>query len=793
MHGCRCYVTFLVLAVTWTPGHAQAPTFTPPFPMGQQRGTTRELTLTGTHLNDPTSLVASFPVTAVFPTDNKNGQDPAKLRVQMTIPANAPLGWHTIRLVTRRGISEWRVFCIDDLPEVLKAGTPNAPETAQAVPNPCVVCGRLDAEKTDYYRISAAAGQRLSFEVLGRRLGNGSDPQLRILDAKGHQPLAFADDAPGLAKDPRLVHTFKEAGDYLVEIRDVRYQGGADWFYRLRIGDFPLPNTPYPLVAARGRAISVQFAGPQVEGQARVLAPADAEHLTLWPRGIPVFPAYPEGLPGWPVSLALSDLAQILEQEPNDKPEQANPVSLPCGVNGRFEKKGDKDHYRFAVKKGTRYLIEAQTYEHGSPTSVYMTLNNAAGKEVLASNPAGDAARLDYTAAEDGDLVLMIEHLHYWGGPAETYYVTLRPYAPGFSLTCAAAQVSVHAGAYTALAITATRRDFNGPIDVVATAGPHIGGTAQIPEGQNQTVLVLHAQAASQPTPLVIRGRATINGQVVEERVRRTAETRAAMGNLPFPPPVYATDLVAAVLEPAPFTFVAEYVHGVGARGLGVPVRFTVQRQAGFEGEVAVTTVVNPAAPNQPPPVPPITLKIPPGQTTAQAELKPLANAPGQVPLAFAATVVDKGMTYVVSSTALPLALVAPIEVAVTLRGTLRHPASTAAYTPTATLATALHPHGGLALALESGLRYADGPTLVVTVQRRGGYSGPVALEATGLPPGVMGPKVVIGEGQTTAAIPLAVQRDGKLGATGNIVITGTATGAGNIKASSSGLAVRVE
>src|SRR5262249_50551793 len=152
-----------------------------------------------------------------------------------------------------RGMSNLRLFCIDDLPQVIETGTNHAPTAAQAVPLPCVVVGRTDAETTDYFKFGVTAEQRVSFEVLGRRLGSSFDPQLQLLDARtGRElPSAYSNDAPGLQTDARLTHTFKTAGEYLVAVRDVSYRGGADFHYRLRIGDFPCATTTLPLAAKR--------------------------------------------------------------------------------------------------------------------------------------------------------------------------------------------------------------------------------------------------------------------------------------------------------------------------------------------------------------------------------------------------------------------------------------------------------------------------------------------------------------------------------------------------------------
>src|SRR5262249_40058012 len=150
---------------------------------------------------------------------------------------------------------------------------------------------KADAESNDYFKINVKTGQRVSFEVLGRRLGSAFDPQITLFDARTGRELpgGYSNDAPGLQTDARLTYTFKEAGDYLVEIRDVTYRGGDDFYYRLRIGDFPCATTAMPMAARRGSQVMVHFAGPNVEGVApvEVAVPKDAQLDTIWlaPKG----------------------------------------------------------------------------------------------------------------------------------------------------------------------------------------------------------------------------------------------------------------------------------------------------------------------------------------------------------------------------------------------------------------------------------------------------------------------------------------------------------------------------
>jgi hypothetical protein len=596
----------------------QAPTLAPVFPLGARRGTTIDLTLTGTNLAAPTGMWTSFPAKVTIPTDAKNGTRPTSLRVKLEVPRDAPLGFHFLRLATKRGLSNARLFCIDDLPQVMKAANNRDAATAQVLPVPCVVVGRMDAEAVDYFKVRVKAGQRVSFDVLGRRLGSAFDPQITLLDASGKElPGGFSNDAPGLQTDARLRYTFKEAGDYLVALRDVSYRGGGDFYYRLRVGDFPCATTPLPLAVKRGTKTAVRFTGPAVAGVApvEVQAPTDPTitALQIAPRG-------PNGLHGWPVMLALSDLDEQLEKEPNNDPATANRLAVPGAITARFEHKDDLDHFVFAAQKGKRYVIEAHTDEHLSPTEVYMVLKNSKGGQLLASNPAG-TARLDFTAPMDGDYTLAVEHLHSWGGPDEVYRVTVRPYQPDFSVALNLDRWNAPAGGTFSVPLFVTRSGYNGPIEARVVGVKGLSGKVTIPAGvkpANVPSAVLTVKAEDLPPgPLafMIEARAAVAGTPVVRLASVRQVLSAGLANLPTPPATMYHALGVAVTAKPPFSLTARFDAPSVQPGKAITATVTVVRQPGFTGEVTVTPT------GLPPGVPAKPVKVPAAQTTAKVTL----------------------------------------------------------------------------------------------------------------------------------------------------------------------------
>ena len=611
-----------------TPPNPQAPTLNMPVPLGIQRGSAIDLTLTGTNLAGPTGLWTSFPATVTIPTDANNGKDNAKLRVHLDVPKDAPLGFHSIRLATTRGMSNFRLFCIDDLPQIMEVDTNRSKTTPQEVAHPCVVVGKADAESNHYYKIRVKGGERVSFEILGRRLGSPVDPQLTLLDAHTGQelPEGHSNDAPGLQADPRLTYLFRQAGEYLIEVRDALYRGGADYGYRLRIGDFPCATVPIPMAVRRGGQATVHFTGPMVEGVApvEIAAPADPtiSAISLTPRGA-------NGLSGWPVLLAISDFEERVEQEPNNDPAHANRIPVPCGITGQFLQSGDVDQFVFTAKKGQRYLIEAQTHELHSPTEVYMVLKDAKGTQVAASNPTA-GPRLDFTAPADGDFTLAVEHLLYWYGPSEAYRITVVPYEPGFELSLGIDRLDVPPGGTAPISLVLTRRDYTGPIDVSVTGHPAITGHATINAGQpanaKQPAPVLFVSASPNapagPYHLRIQGSATIGGKTVVHDATVKAVATQNLSGLAYPPQEVLSPIGLAVIEKPPFTLSARVDQSEASAGSTIPLTITVQRAKGFDEEITLAPV------NLPPNVTTTLKKIPKGESEIKGELKPAANAP---------------------------------------------------------------------------------------------------------------------------------------------------------------------
>ncbi len=109
----------------------------------------------------------------------------------------------------------------------------------------------------------------------------------------------------------------------------------------------------------------------------------------------------------------------ILETEPNDDLKTANAAELPLALNGRLQKKGDADCFKFAAKKGQVWEIECYARRIGSPMdSVFTIYKDDKAKSLIAGNDdaRGQDSYLRWQVPEDGNYYIRItDHLGQGG------------------------------------------------------------------------------------------------------------------------------------------------------------------------------------------------------------------------------------------------------------------------------------------------------------------------------------------------------------------------------------------
>ncbi len=612
----------------------QAPTLTTPANLGAKPGDEVELTLTGTNLTEPTGVLLSCPGKATIPTDNKNGTEAGKLRVKVAVDAKCATGLYTLRVATKSGVSNARPFVVDTLPAVASTGANRTKDAAQAVTAPCVASGSVAVETSEFYKVKVGAGQKLAFEVLARRIGSPLDPIVVLHDAKTKRELVdlYADDTPGLQGDCRLAHTFKEAGEVLVEVRDTTHRGGADFFYRLRIGDFPGATTAYPLAAERGKPASIGFTGPDTIPPLSATAPKD---------GAAFYAAPTAGKDsGWPVPVLLTDYPQSAEAEPNDDLAKANKLSVPGGVSAKFDKAKDVDHFAVAGKKGVKLAVAVFTFEVNSPAEVLVRVLDAKGAEVARSNPATPTNRFEFTPAADGDYVLACEHQNFLHGPNEVYLLTVVPSAPDVSVALAFDRTEAPAGGGSAVMATVTRLNgYAGPVELSIDGDAALSGKTTLPAGQTIAFVPLMVKDGTKPGAYPFRVKATAGD--VTRYGTLTDAVKASLGGMPNPPAELLNQCAVGVVEQPPFAIKMTFDPASVEKGKTGKIVLEATRGMGADADIVIAPLF------LPPTVVPVVKPIAKGQTKGEIGLTVQPAAPvGPTPVVFRATTKVGGKDY---------------------------------------------------------------------------------------------------------------------------------------------------
>jgi len=153
-------------------------------------------------------------------------------------PEHEELGLIPFRVFSQEDKSDWHFFVVDELPgsKGVKAGL--KPEEAPVVQVGTTLTGNIPNLGFHYYTIEGKPGVEVDFECLANRIGSTLDVVVRVLDSSLKEIL-WKDDTPGYGRDLYLSWRMPRDGRALIEIRDVAFQGGNEYFYAAKVGAVP--------------------------------------------------------------------------------------------------------------------------------------------------------------------------------------------------------------------------------------------------------------------------------------------------------------------------------------------------------------------------------------------------------------------------------------------------------------------------------------------------------------------------------------------------------------------------
>jgi hypothetical protein len=702
-------------------------------PFGGRRGTATELTISGSNLSGNPRLIAPFGFQLDTTAAPQGKSDASNWKLKLTVAPDVAVGVYPIRVQTDDGISNPFLWSVGQLPQVEEKEDNSTFETAQPIPElPLVVEGQVAANDVDFFRFHGKKGQMILVDAQCVRIGSGIDPTIRLTTASANRVyVASADDSPGLLTDARLTAVLPTDGDYVVELSDSRYQGGARPIYRLVIGAVPAADEIFPLGGRAGDTLGLELRGGTLGG-VRIAA------ATMKPLiGTELMPARINNamlgtLVAGSTVLDVESLAPLVTssyselREPTDRAAVPVRAVAPAVLNGRIDPAGDSDRYVVETTPGQRLRIRVEAYELGSALDgVLQVLGNkdsvlANADDTIIPMPArnGQQAQslvipdpsLDFTVpGGTNEITLVIRDLENGGGVGFPYRIVVEPLLPDFQLLVNEPQVSVPRGGSAAVGVTVLRKGHSGPITVTVT-DPPAGLTVRqgtIAAGQTTGFITLSATdvAAFPAAPIKLVGR----GQGQNGPFERSASRRvvyAQQSNLPMCAidhlGLFAAPALPAALGLETPSGPIEVPHGFSAT---IPIK--IVRPKGSEGGLAITP-----------------LPLPPGLSVAAASIGDKATL-GTVTVS-AAIAAPLGIT--------TIALTAKGKIAGAAR-TLDLPGVTLSVVPPALVELAA-----------PQLEVKPGATAVLNgkIVRKGAFSGAVTVKINGLPAGLKADPVTV-------------------------------------------------
>ncbi|MEY3459913.1 MAG: hypothetical protein RL215_3070, partial [Planctomycetota bacterium] len=402
----------------------------------------------------------------------KAGADVSKdqpIPVEGTVAADAVPGIYPVRLVTSHGVSEAAWTVVDDLPHVSLTAEADNRTAGQPVALPCCITGSVNPVASRTLKFNLAAGQVLTADVIARRIGSDLDPVLRLTGPDNREVL-WNDDFPGLEGDAQFRFEAPVAGEYRLELRDVRYSGGARHFFHLRLARLPIAAATLPRIAAAGQPVAL------IDTAGKLLVESPAPPAPAIPSNdlVPVRFRDPAAEADSLASVALVAAPVFPETEPNSTREQASQVPPDAAaVSGTFQAPADVDWFRFTAADAGPILLQARTRDLASPCDLILELYKEDGTRLAESDDAGPRdAELSLQLPAPGNYFLKVAELAGRGGPAWCYAIHVFHNRPAVLAAAPADRINVPRGGSAALNINLRRFRTESPLLVEPAALP---------------------------------------------------------------------------------------------------------------------------------------------------------------------------------------------------------------------------------------------------------------------------------------------------------------------------------
>ncbi|WP_395749124.1 hypothetical protein [Prosthecobacter sp.] len=220
------------------------PALTSIFPLGGKPGEALEITLRGSDLDGPQSVLLnerSVPIKSLKPN-----------LFSIALPADLKPALYDLRFVGRYGVSNPRVFEVSTLESVTSSGANAKPDKAQKVPLESAIQGSFKSNSPHWFTFDAKKGQSITARFDGRRFDTRTEILGVITSTSGKE----------LARMRNGAMSFAPPGDgtYLLRLNDLMYRTGDDYAFRVTLGSTkPAPVSASPYGPQPGPPVSVKI------------------------------------------------------------------------------------------------------------------------------------------------------------------------------------------------------------------------------------------------------------------------------------------------------------------------------------------------------------------------------------------------------------------------------------------------------------------------------------------------------------------------------------------------------
>ena len=463
-------------------------------PVGGQQGTTIQAKFRGQSIDGATSVWSDDPGLtgkvvriekandAVNPKVKPEQPSPLyEVWVELQIHDYASPGMHSLRLVSRRGVSSATAFRVTREAMVQEGiGAHQTVTEAQKVTVPAIINGTLFRPgELNYYSFHAQEGQDLSFQVL---LAENFDARVAIYRAGGswfdsNEPTRLLFDGE---QSSDLIpvqidgtHRFEESGEYFLEVSGLYGMGCPDCVYQVRIcprddaDEFVPARRPIifdkagnllPVISnirsdwnerGFGRRLDEQWASKLESRGVSPLPQGSSVTATVEPNGATNGAGEVES-PVPPDSRRQRSQIQTVLYHVNEPSAaaRAQKITIPAIVEGAIGNPGDIDKFPFTVKAGEKLAFEIETPDQQPPEfNPRLSVEDAQDSELFSNlyrrialfNNNSDrvpywqnvVAKSLYSFDHDGTYVLQVRDItSRYGGPRYRYRILIRPQIP---------------------------------------------------------------------------------------------------------------------------------------------------------------------------------------------------------------------------------------------------------------------------------------------------------------------------------------------------------------------------